>query len=81
MLARCFLFLFCGEGMTAGHGLWFVLPVYRGKGLTSIITFSCGVLVNSHYIRRVVESHDNHKFPLLYVIPVLTEMPKGCNCS
>ena len=25
LLARCFLF--CGEGKTAGHGLWFVLPV------------------------------------------------------
>ena len=23
LLARCFLFLFCGEGMTTGHVLWF----------------------------------------------------------
>ena len=33
LLARCFLFLSCGEGMTVGHVLWSVLPVRRGKGL------------------------------------------------
>ena len=55
MLARCFLFLFCGEGMTAGHGLCFVLPVRRGKGLTfqfvatqSALACSClvGIIVS-----------------------------------
>ena len=32
--------------MTAGHGLWFVLPVHRGKGLTfQFQSFSCGYAV------------------------------------
>jgi len=45
-LARFFLFLFCGEGMPAGHGLWFVLPVHRDKGLTfQFQSFSCGYAV------------------------------------
>ena len=44
LLARCF----CGEGMTAGHGLWFVLPARRGKGLTfQCQSFSCGFAVCS----------------------------------
>ena len=48
MLPRCFLFLFCGERMTAGHGLWFVLPVRRGKWLTvQCHSFSCGFAVCS----------------------------------
>ena len=34
--------------MTAGHGLWFVLPVLRGKGLTfQFQSFSCGYAVCS----------------------------------
>ena len=34
--------------MTAGHGLWFVLPVRRGKGLTfQCQSFSCGYAVCS----------------------------------
>ena len=46
LLARCFLFLFCGEGMTAGQRLWFVLPVRRGKGLTfQCQSCSCGYTV------------------------------------
>ena len=49
LLARCFLFLFCGEGMTAGHGLWFVHPVHRGKGLSfQFQSFSCGYAVCSN---------------------------------
>ena len=48
LLARCFLILFCGEGMTAGHGLWFVLTVRMGKGLTfQFQSFSCGYVVCS----------------------------------
>ena len=48
LLARCFLFLFCGEGMTAGHRLWFVLPVRRGKGLSfQCQSFACGRAVCS----------------------------------
>ena len=44
LLARCFVFLFCGERMTAGHGLWFVLQVRRGKGLTfQCQSFKCGI--------------------------------------
>ena len=32
--------------MTAGHGLWFVLPVRRCKGLTfQFQPFSCGYVV------------------------------------
>ena len=34
--------------MTAGHGLWFVLPVLRGNGLTfQCQSFSCGFAVCS----------------------------------
>jgi len=34
--------------MTAGHGLWFVLPVVRGKWLTfQCQSFSCGYTVCS----------------------------------
>ena len=48
LLARCFLSLFCGEGMTAAHVLWFVLPVCRGKGLTfQFQSVSCGCAVCS----------------------------------
>jgi len=48
LLARSFLILFCGEGMTAGHGLWFVLTVCMGKGLTfQFQSFSCGYVVCS----------------------------------
>ena len=55
-LGVCFLgnfllgryFLFCGEGMAAGHGLWFVLPVRAGKWLTfQCQSFSCGYAVCS----------------------------------
>ena len=47
-VGQVFLFLFCGEGMTVGHGLWFVLPVCRGKGLTfQCQSFSCGFAVCS----------------------------------
>ena len=46
LLARCFLF--CGEGMTAWHELWFVLPVHSDKGLTfQCQSFSCGYSVCS----------------------------------
>ena len=48
LLDRCFLFVFCGENMTAGHGLWFVLPVRRGKWLTfQCQSFSSGYAVCS----------------------------------
>ena len=48
LLARWFLFFFCGEAMTAGHGLWFVIPVRKGKGLIfQCQFFSCGYAVCS----------------------------------
>ena len=37
---------FSGEGMPAGHGMWFVFPVRRGKGLTCQ-SFPCGSAVCS----------------------------------
>ena len=51
LLARCFLFPFCVEGMTAWHGLQFVLPVRRGNGLTfQCQSFSCGYAVCSGHV-------------------------------
>ena len=48
LLAMWLSFLLCGEGTIAAHGLWFVLPVRKGKGLTLLCHFfSCGYLVCS----------------------------------